>query len=90
MLHYADDLDAKMNNLTQILDAEADQPSHWTSFQRIYNRFLFKGWQKEEKNGENRRDNDGAGVGRFGLGKQLSLWDSAHCVAGSTKKEPVR
>lgn len=42
-LHYADDLDAKMNHLFRLLEAEQATPSRWTTFQRAYERFIFKG-----------------------------------------------
>ena len=42
-LHYADNLDAKMNHLTRLLDNEKESPSHWTPFQQVYDRFVFKG-----------------------------------------------
>jgi 3'-5' exoribonuclease len=42
-LHYADDLDAKMNHLSRLLEAERATPSRWTTFQRVYDRFIFKG-----------------------------------------------
>lgn len=42
-LHYADDLDAKMNHLASLLDNEKESPSHWTPFQQVYDRFVFKG-----------------------------------------------
>jgi 3'-5' exoribonuclease len=41
-LHYADDLDAKMNHLFRLLEAERTSPSHWTTFQRAYDRFIYK------------------------------------------------
>jgi 3'-5' exoribonuclease len=47
-LHYADDLDAKINHLTNLLEEERDSPSRWTPFQRIYQRYVFKGGGKEE------------------------------------------
>jgi 3'-5' exoribonuclease len=43
VLHYADNLDAKMNHLTRLLDNEKESPSHWTPFQQVYDRFMFKG-----------------------------------------------
>ena len=46
-LHYADDLDAKMNHLSRLLEAERGKPSRWTDFQKVYDRYLFKG-DKEE------------------------------------------
>ncbi|MFP3870198.1 MAG: 3'-5' exoribonuclease YhaM family protein [Syntrophobacteria bacterium] len=42
-LHYADDLDAKMNYLARVLEAEKDTPSRWTAFQHILDRYIFKG-----------------------------------------------
>jgi 3'-5' exoribonuclease len=51
-LHYADDLDAKMNHLTRLLDTERESPSHWTPFQQVYDRFVFKG------TGEQQEDSD--------------------------------
>jgi len=41
-LHYADDLDAKMNHLANLLEREAGGESNWTSFQRVYDRFIYK------------------------------------------------
>jgi 3'-5' exoribonuclease len=45
-LHHADDLDAKMNHLTTLLDSEKESPSHWTPFQHVYDRFVFKGTEE--------------------------------------------
>jgi 3'-5' exoribonuclease len=42
-LHYADDLDAKMNHLFRLLEAERTSPSRWTTFQRVHDRFIYKG-----------------------------------------------
>lgn len=42
-LHCADDLDAKMNHLFRLLEAERASPSRWTTFQRAYDRFIYKG-----------------------------------------------
>lgn len=47
-LHYADDLDAKMNHLTKLLDDERESPSRWTPFQRVYDRYFFKGGEGKE------------------------------------------
>jgi 3'-5' exoribonuclease len=47
-LHYADDLDAKMNHLSRLLEAEQGIPSRWTTFQRAYDRFIFKGGTAED------------------------------------------
>ena len=48
-LHYADDLDAKMNHLSRVLDNEKESPSHWTSFQQVYDRFVFKGTREGQE-----------------------------------------
>lgn len=47
-LHYVDDLDARMNHLKNLLEAEKESPSHWTAFQRIYDRYVFKGVSEEK------------------------------------------
>jgi 3'-5' exoribonuclease len=47
-LHYADDLDAKMNHLSRLLEAERAIASRWTTFQRAYDRFIFKGGTAED------------------------------------------
>ncbi|SMC22259.1 3'-5' exoribonuclease [Desulfacinum hydrothermale DSM 13146] len=43
VLHLADDLDAKMNNLDRILEQAAGDESRWTSYQKSYARFFYKG-----------------------------------------------
>ncbi len=48
VLHYADDLDAKMNHLAKLLEDERESPSRWTPFQRVYDRYVFKGGAGEE------------------------------------------
>jgi 3'-5' exoribonuclease len=51
-LHYADDLDAKMNHVSGLLEADKESSSRWTPFQRAYGRYLFKG------TGEDKQDRD--------------------------------
>jgi len=51
-LHYADDLDAKMNHVSGLLDAEKESASRWTPYQRVYDRYFFKGNTEETKEGE--------------------------------------
>jgi hypothetical protein len=41
-----------MNHLTRLLDTERESPSHWTPFQQVYDRFVFKG------TGEQQEDSD--------------------------------
>lgn len=69
VLHFADDLDAKMNNLTRIISDRKDGDLAWTPYQRIYERFFFRGLPapREEgplPEGEPERDR----------GLQLNLW----------------
>ena len=49
-LNYADDLDAKINHVSGLLDAEQENASRWTPYQRVYGRYLFKGSTEEKKN----------------------------------------
>jgi 3'-5' exoribonuclease len=56
-LHYADDLDAKMNHLSRLLDNEKESPSHWTPFQQVYDRFVFKGTREGQEVADSQVDN---------------------------------
>lgn len=42
-LHFADDLDAKMNSLDEILAKNDDPESLWTAYQSLYGRYFYKG-----------------------------------------------
>ncbi len=42
LLHHIDDLDAKMNAFTAWIEKEKEGPSHWTSYHKLFERFLFK------------------------------------------------
>ena len=69
VLHFADDLDAKMNNLTRIISDRKDGDLAWTPYQRIYERFFFRGLPSAREEGplpegEPERDRGG----------QLNLW----------------
>jgi 3'-5' exoribonuclease len=48
-LHYADDLDAKMNHVSGLLAAEQSSASRWTPYQQVYGRYLFKGSIEDKK-----------------------------------------
>jgi len=48
-LHYADNLDAKMNHVSGLLAADKEGGSKWTPFQHIYGRYLFKGNRVEKQ-----------------------------------------
>lgn len=44
VLHFADDLDAKMNSLSRILADSRDGDAAWTSYQPLFERFFFRGF----------------------------------------------
>lgn len=48
VLHFADDLDAKMNSLTRILTEGKGGDEAWTSYQPLYERFFFRGLPPSE------------------------------------------
>jgi 3'-5' exoribonuclease len=42
-LYYLDDLDAKIDGIAHLIDVENDNKSPWTSFNKLYERYFFKG-----------------------------------------------
>jgi 3'-5' exoribonuclease len=42
LLHHIDDLDAKMNAFLSWIEKEKEGPSRWTSYHKLFERFLFK------------------------------------------------
>jgi len=42
VLHFADDLDAKMNSVSRILDDDKGGNEHWTSYQPLFERFFLR------------------------------------------------
>ena len=69
MLHFADDLDAKMNSVGRILSNPRDGDSSWTSYQPLFERFFFKGFPESSC-----RDNLPPADQRIETGLQLTLW----------------
>lgn len=43
VLHFADDLDAKMNNLSRLLAEVKSGDGNWTGYQQLFGRFFYKG-----------------------------------------------
>ena len=41
-LHFIDDLDSKINGIRTHIRKEPDNPSRWTSYHRLYDRYFFK------------------------------------------------
>jgi 3'-5' exoribonuclease len=70
VLHYADDLDAKMNSLTRILSEGKEGNDPWTSYQPLFERFFFRGLPPAEAESslppESRSEEE--------KGIQLSIW----------------
>lgn len=52
ILHYADDLDAKVNAFRKIISEDRDPDSNWTAYNRLLERYIFKGWPEEESREE--------------------------------------
>lgn len=46
-LHLADDLDARMNSVDEILSKNDDPESAWTAYQQLYGRYFYKGSRTE-------------------------------------------
>ncbi len=42
LLHQLDDLDAKMNGFLAWIEKEKDLPSRWTSYHKLFDRFIYK------------------------------------------------
>ena len=42
VLHHLDDLDAKVNGFLAWIEKEKDAPSRWTSYNKLFDRFIFK------------------------------------------------
>ena len=43
MVHYVDDLDAKVNAFREFIRSSGDKDSDWTPFHRLFERFLYRG-----------------------------------------------
>ncbi len=72
-LHFADDLDAKMNSISRILDDDKGGNEHWTNYQPLFERFFLKGlpaqWSPSAPEDSNKnKDKDGDRA------VQLCLW----------------
>jgi 3'-5' exoribonuclease len=42
LLHQIDDLDAKVNGFLGWIEKEKEDPSRWTSYHKLFERFIFK------------------------------------------------
>jgi 3'-5' exoribonuclease len=69
VLHFADDLDAKLNTINRIISNAGDGDLSWTSYQPLFERFFFRGFPASPEScfaalAEEEREK----------GRQLSLW----------------
>jgi len=43
MLYYLDDMDSKLQSIQALIEKEKDIESSWTTYQKIYDRYIYKG-----------------------------------------------
>lgn len=71
VLHFADDLDAKMNSVSRILADPRNGDAAWTAYQPLFERFFFRGFpvsaEPETADGQEKAKEQGV---------QLDLWSS--------------
>lgn len=66
-LHFADDMDAKMNSVSRILESGAENEA-WTSYQPLFERFFFRGLPPSAEDSTSQAIDDEA------QGIQLKIW----------------
>ena len=49
LLHQLDDLDAKMNGFLAWIEKEKDSPSRWTTYHKLFDRFILKPGESESE-----------------------------------------
>jgi 3'-5' exoribonuclease len=69
VLHFADDLDAKMNSVGRIIGSPKDGDQAWTTYQPLFERFFFRGFPAQPQD-------ESLPISRPApdAGRQLSLW----------------
>ncbi len=72
VLHYADDMDAKMNTLTRVLENTRQGTDRWTAYQPLFERFFYRGGGGDLEMDEVLREEAGSREPEGGL--QLNLW----------------
>ena len=50
ILYYLDDMDSKVQAMQALIEKEKDIDSNWTSFHKLYERYIYKGKSQEEQN----------------------------------------
>ncbi|MBI5561160.1 MAG: HD domain-containing protein [Deltaproteobacteria bacterium] len=57
LLYYLDDLDAKVNSI-ESLKEKSEGAGNWTDYQRLFERYIYKGGYRTDEKGGDVRDND--------------------------------
>ena len=55
IVHYIDDLDAKVNAFQTFAGASTDSESNWTPFHRLFERYIYKGSSSSDEGGSQNR-----------------------------------
>jgi 3'-5' exoribonuclease len=62
IVHYMDDLDAKVNAFQETIRGARDEESDWTPYHRLFERYIYKGRKGNEPNAENPDASEGTAV----------------------------
>jgi 3'-5' exoribonuclease len=73
VLHLADDMDAKMNTLTRILEDSKGADEPWTPYQPLFERFFYRGGIGTST----QESREGVAVPEAETGVQLNLWQGS-------------
>lgn len=49
LVHYLDDMDSKLQAMKSLIDKEWETPTSWTSYHRLFDRFMYKGTEWEDR-----------------------------------------
>lgn len=49
ILYYLDDMDSKVQSMQALIEKEKETPSNWTSYHKLYERYIYKGRYQGEK-----------------------------------------
>ena len=49
ILYYLDDMDSKIQSMQALIEKEKEMPSNWTSYHKLYERYIYKGKYQGEK-----------------------------------------
>ncbi len=64
ILYYCDDLDSKIQSMQAHIASEPDSDSRWTSYHRLYNRYIHKGYLPDKNVEREGTEQGGAGVAK--------------------------